>query len=150
MVSYGFTAARELDSFPDGYIESVLQSLPEPGKVVTGGARGGDALIGRWLYERYPFAIHLVVLPANRAQVYPWWQDISDVGTGPMLVEMPRGTSYRDRNMHIVQMCTNLVAFPAFPEFNVRSRRSGTWMTIRMAKRMNKPVQIYCGEEAFA
>lgn len=144
-IYYGFTAARELDSFPDGYIESVLQSLPPAERYITGGARGGDALIGRWLYERYPSAHHIVVVPANRAQVVEWW-----LGFDVTAVDMPRGTSYRDRNMHIVQMCTNLVAFPAFPEFNVKSRRSGTWQTVRMAKRVGKSVQIYCGEEAFA
>jgi hypothetical protein len=51
---------------------------------------------------------------------------------------------YRERNQDIVNAVDLLIATPAQPEADPRSKRSGTWMTIRLARRANKPhVIIY-------
>lgn len=49
---------------------------------------------------------------------------------------------YRDRNWDIVTACGILIACPLFPEKHARSRHSGTWQTVRFARRANKPVII--------
>ena len=47
---------------------------------------------------------------------------------------------YRSRNLDIVQAADILFAAPSGPEANLP--RSGTWMTIRMARRHNVPLKI--------
>jgi hypothetical protein len=51
---------------------------------------------------------------------------------------------YRKRNQAIVDAASLLIATPHRAEDDSRSTRSGTWMTIRMARRADKPhVIIY-------
>jgi len=47
--------------------------------------------------------------------------------------------SYGDRNQAIVDACDLLIAAPAGPE---RLRGSGTWWTVRMARRAEKSIQV--------
>lgn len=49
---------------------------------------------------------------------------------------------YMTRNRLIVMDCTVLIAGPACPENAVGSIRSGTWATVRMARRMGTPVTL--------
>jgi hypothetical protein len=48
-------------------------------------------------------------------------------------------SEYLDRNQKIVESCDELWAFPDGPE----KLRSGTWSTVRYAKKRNKPVRIF-------
>jgi hypothetical protein len=140
--SVWFTAARDMNEVDRHYVVvPVLETLPPVSRYVTGGARGGDALIGQWLYAMYPQAEHVLVLPANRSQVDPWWERI---GATVTLIEMPPGTDYADRNARGVDEGDATVGFPAYPEQDRRSERSGTWQTIRMAVRAGKLSQWYC------
>lgn len=51
---------------------------------------------------------------------------------------------YAERNASIIRACTVLVAGPLAAEDDERSRRSGTWMTVRMARDARKPwVAVY-------
>lgn len=134
---YGFAAARDLRTFPVGFVEDQLDRLPYSATYVTGGAVGGDALIGLWLFRHRPLAEHKVVVPANQAQVDWWWQEPEVTLAGVSVVEvigMPRGSTYKDRNAEIVGYATHLWAFPAYPEDHPRSSRSGTWQTVRLAR----------------
>lgn len=47
---------------------------------------------------------------------------------------------YLDRNKDIVDNCDILIACP---ENDIEVMRSGTWSTIRYAKKMNKPVLLF-------
>ncbi len=47
---------------------------------------------------------------------------------------------FRARNSDIVQASGILLACPRYPEQDARSARSGTWQTIRFARRAHKPV----------
>ncbi len=47
---------------------------------------------------------------------------------------------YKDRNQAMVNNCDMLLALP---KGNREEQRSGTWMTIRMARRINLPIVIF-------
>ncbi len=83
---------------------------------------------------------HLVhtILPANRSQVDGAWQYRCT-----SYHEMPAQTSYRDRNLAIVAASRSLIAFPEYPEEHRKSRRSGTWQTIRLARAAGIPVTVH-------
>lgn len=49
---------------------------------------------------------------------------------------------YRERNLAIVSATRLLLACPRYPEQDARSARSGTWQTIRFARRAQIPVII--------
>ena len=55
-------------------------------------------------------------------------------------IEQPR--FYRHRNQDIVDAASLLIATPAQVESSSLSKRSGTWMTVRMARRVEKPYVI--------
>jgi hypothetical protein len=136
-----FTAARDLDPGSGGVIVNVLVQVPAAQRYVTGGARGGDAFIGAWLAQRWPSAVHTVVLPANRSQTDPWWERSA---VPVQLIEMPPGTAYKDRNAELVRLGTAVFGLPAHEENDPRSRGSGTWQTIRMARRAQKMSMWAC------
>lgn len=48
--------------------------------------------------------------------------------------------AYGARDWDIVQASAVLLAAPGFPEFDPRSGRSGTWLTVRYALRLRMPV----------
>lgn len=132
-----FTATRDLDEAGAVVIVTMLCQVPPARRYLTGGARGGDVYIGRWLAMTLPGAEHAVVLPANRSQIDPWW-DYPLPGGPVTLIEMPPGTNYADRNQRLVDEATAVYGLPAYEETDPRSLRSGTWQTIRMARRAGK------------
>lgn len=139
-----FTASRDMDQAArDGVVTSVLTvHVPHVERYVTGGCIGGDAFIGRYLYACRPEAEHVVVVPADRSRVDSWWLDAR--GPAVTLIEMPAGTSYADRNAQLVAEGNAVYGFPAYPEFDRRSLRSGTWMTIRMARKVGNFSMCHC------
>jgi hypothetical protein len=147
----GFTAARELDDQGAEVILNVLAALPPAGRYVTGACIGGDALIGRWLALNRPEARHIVIVPTDRSRVDMWW--LKTAVRRNVLAEvilMPPGTAYADRNYQIVQRSTMLFGFPAYPEDDPRSARSGSWQTIRMARKAGKLSQWACVKPPYA
>lgn len=138
-----FTAARELDAKArDGVMLNVLTvHVPHADRYVTGACIGGDAFIGRWLYLNRPDAEHVVIVPSDKSRVHPWWLFGAFC---PTLICMPHGSTYADRNARLVAESTCMVGFPAYPEDDPRSLRSGTWQAIRMARRAGKLSQWHC------
>lgn len=49
---------------------------------------------------------------------------------------------YMTRNRLIVGHCTELIALPMHLESADESRRSGTWATVRMARRLARPITL--------
>ena len=139
-----FTASRTMDEAArDGVVTNVLTvHVPHVERYVTGACTGGDAFIGRWLYGSRPGTGHVVIVPADRSRVDPWWLEAK--GPPVTLVEMPAGTTYADRNARLVGEANAVFGFPAWPEADPRSRRSGTWQSIRMARKAGNFSQWHC------
>lgn len=142
--SVSFTAARELDArAANGVVTSVLAvRVPFAARYLTGACTGGDAFIGRWLHEHRPGAEHVVIVPADRSRVDPWWESVP--GPPVTVIEMPPGSTYKDRNARLVAEGDAVLGFPAYPEEDPRSRRSGTWQTTRMSRRAGNFSQWHC------
>lgn len=97
-----FTASRVLSpEAAGGVVTSVLTvHVPHADRYVTGGCTGGDAFIGRWLYQNRPEAEHVVIVPADRSRIAAWWRHVD--GPPVTIIEMPPGTTYADRNARLV------------------------------------------------
>ncbi len=127
-----FSGARYLDDQQHRILMTSLGTLDgiQGDEFTSGACVGVDCFIGRWCAERFSKVIHRVVVPANRTRVgdYSWATEV---------LEMPDGTTYRDRNYKMLEFADVLLAFPAYAEENLKSKRSGTWQTIREARRRN-------------
>jgi hypothetical protein len=167
-----FTAAREWDNRSVQVALNVLCQVPPARAYVTGGCRNGDAFLGHYLAVTQRGAEHFVILPANRSQVDPWWESgahafrvralpLHEWEPWPALrraalesgeifkpkvtvLEMPAGSTYRDRNAELVRWGTVTYGLPAYPEEDPRSRRSGTWQAIRMARKAGTLISWTC------
>lgn len=105
---------------------------------VTGGCRGFDVLVGQHLADTFPDKEHWVICPSNKSQIFAWW--LAPEYEFVRVVYMPEGTDYRDRNTEIVNRSAELYYCADFPEADGRSKRSGTWMTVRIAQNAEVPV----------
>lgn len=144
MTIYGFSAARK-DYDGDRIREALKEAGSDEHTYVTGGAAGGDSVIGHWLAENFPAAKHVVLLPTRlptqKDQFDSWWDRLT-TGIKVHVVDPNLLTSTRDRNRNIVSRAEVLYAFPAYKEDHSKSLRSGTWQTIRMARRKGIPIHI--------
>ena len=131
----GITATRALTPTGQQHITDALSKAAKEGceMVIVGGAIGGDAFAARAAH-----ALRLwvrVILPLDTKEVDPDWRQYADEAEGSY--------PYRERNTRIVDQCSTLYAFPAYPEDDPRSKRSGTWMTVRIARQKGRSVQVW-------
>lgn len=119
----------------EAIVETVLAGLAEHSWLVVGGARGVDtvaARIGKQLGHR----VYLVAPSAYYdpgAHRYADDIEVAQAGITP-------AESYQIRNARMVELASSVIAFP---KTAVEEIRSGTWMTVRMARKANKPVDIH-------
>ena len=147
MAGIGFTASRGMTDKEAAIIEADLTNLQESAlrlikEWVTGGCIDGDAIIGRTMARLRPKDTHVIIVPANRAAVDEWWKDEEFSDHHIELEFMPPGSSYKDRNLRIVESVNGLMAYPLYAEKDERSRRSGTWQTVRLARNVQVPTRI--------
>ena len=64
-------------------------------------------------------------------------------------IEMPPGSTYRDRNARLVAEADIVFAFPAYTEDDPRSLRSGTWQAARMARKAGSLSQWQCVQSPY-
>lgn len=137
----GFTGARRLGTADYAQVVEIVKALPEGARIVAGGCIGVDDYVSH-IGHSTGRKVH-IVLPSDRSRVASGWQDVCDT-----FEEMPAGTDYRARNQRIVDLSDRLIAIPEHDEHDPLSRRSGTWMTIRIARKAGKQVDthVLCGE----
>lgn len=126
-------------------LEALFDSLAHLGErapgFVTGGCQGFDSLIGRYCLARWPKRKHLVILPHDSTFTRRWWDEPGLDGRNLTIRQLPFGTNYRDRNVDLVVSSAQLVAYPYAAERHPSQRRSGTWQTIRLGRRLHsRPV----------
>lgn len=142
MSVYGVTGSREIQS--DTQRELIHQvvwgsafTISQMERLVHGCCVGVDELCARIVAGEGPGIT--AVIPPNRRLVsddaYKFSDEIVVVPAGP--------DGYKRRNQEIVNRSDVLLAFPLYPEHHPQSRRSGTWQTIRMARRKGIPVHEY-------
>jgi hypothetical protein len=132
----GFTGSR-LDRPEAGeHICEVIETLGERcAAFVTAACVGMDERIGMAAAIQWPEHHHIIIVPADRSRVCAWWRS-------PMfrhlphleVIEMPPHTKYAHRNQRVVSATKGLVGYPEYAENDTRSKRSGSWQTIRMAR----------------
>lgn len=132
----GFTASRNISGVPASVFTEHLDELNDQQTFITGACRGGDTAIGLYLSKKFPKAYHTVIVPGNLSQVDRWWEKHPPKNL--TVQEMPFESSYKDRNQEIVDNSNTVIGFPEYSEHHPRSLRSGTWQTIRMARKANK------------
>jgi hypothetical protein len=134
-MNYGFTGPRE---HPQTHAEclaiddvlSMLRRLPDV-KVITGGCVGIDEYVA---VRATQFGLYVMtILPADRSAIQPDWHEYCQAYEDTY-------RTYGQRNQRIVDLSDKLVAFPCDDEKS--QPRSGTWMTVRMARRKGIPVEI--------
>jgi predicted Rossmann-fold nucleotide-binding protein len=131
----GFTGTRRLGAEQRERVREIVCALPANTRIVVGGCIGVDDFVA-WIARNDGQWVHGVI-PADRSRVAPGWEDVCDT-----FEEMAPGTDYRARNQRIVELSDRIIAFPEAAEDDPRSRRSGTWMTVRIARRAGKPVHV--------
>lgn len=127
MRKWGFTGSQA--GADEDIILDTLFSLPleDEDWVVTGACIGIDSQVFHLVKDYFPKVHQLVVFPSNMNRVdHTIEQYISEA------IYMIEGTDYRDRNERLVAESDKMVAFWK------GSQRSGTYMTMNIARRVSK------------
>lgn len=128
---YGFTGSRYLEPTHHALLDEVLHAHLDGEEYTTGGAAGVDTYVLRRMTTLCPEALHRVCVPeAGLGWENPYLNLASVVEQVPDTMRHP----YRSRNLRILVHTDVLLAFPLREEDHPKSKRSGTWMTIRMAR----------------
>lgn len=128
-------SARPLTHSQKITITARIENLPKDAFVVTGACIGVDAFVARVAFK-LGLAVHTVV-PANRSKVDSDWRRFAT-----SFEEMPEGSSYRDRNTRMIDLAPDLLIGYPETETNGRDIGSGSWMTIRIARRKGRAVEV--------
>lgn len=153
-----FTGPQQiiLSQFP--YINGVLDALK--GNVfISGGARGIDEYVALRMAQERPVGDgnrHIMVIPWN----YRYKNDVLYLGfekLGGEIFDMPKPARKSDvpeilRNDAMLEMALEInpatAEVCAFPGSSKEILRSGTWTTIRHARKKNIPVKLHPLSEA--
>ena len=128
-------SARTLTHRQKITITARIENLPKDTLIVTGACIGVDAFVARVAFK-LGLVVHTVV-PANRSKVDPDWRLFATT-----FEEMPEGSSYRDRNTRMVELAKDLLIGYPETETNGRDIGSGSWMTIRIAQRRGRHIEV--------
>ena len=136
MTKIAISGSRSITDADREVIKDVFYGMEADAQLITGACVGVDAFAA-WLAHDLRRQVHTVV-PVDGSRVDPRWQEHCTT-----FETMPEGTDYRERNRRMVYLADCLIAFPLYAELDERSRRSGTWMTVRLARTKGIPVDVY-------
>lgn len=140
MRAIAFTGEVELTRPQVSTVRCGVQHLAPADLYISGAAFGVDTVAGLTAIELHPHAEHRVYVPAA-------WHNAEGVEQlhqrGAVVIEVDQagsvGASYMARNDRMVAECTELVGFPYTAQEEVRS---GTWATIRRARKAHRGLTI--------
>lgn len=128
-----FSGCEVIDFVPDGlYVRSVVRDLTHPAALITGGARGVDTVAALAARDFHPGVEQRIIYPDGR-----WNEDLREQVPGATFYP---GGSYMERNDALVEHADLLIAFPR-TEHEVL--RSGTWATVRRARKRGVEVRLH-------
>lgn len=104
---------------------------------ITGGCVGIDAMVAEAAFRRGE-RVHTII-PSNLSLVDPWF-----LCRCTTYEYMAQDSTYRDRNLRIVESSDLLVAIPE----SASNQRTGTWQTINLAQKAGLEVVVYTLELA--
>lgn len=148
----GFTGTRRLDAVGEEAILGTLVGIAKFCKdhgleleVTQGGCVGTDTFAAKVAMELTtvddpPLVTVHTILPEDMSRVPREWRLLCHT------YESVPGT-YRDRNKAVVKRVQCLFGVADYPEEHGKSRRSGTWMTVRMGREANIPVMVLIQHE---
>lgn len=128
----GFTGSQSIPQMGFDHLFDRLELLYtkyQPEGIVVGACTGYDAEVQMWFVHNRPEVRRTVVVPANRSKVDP--RCLQD--TGAEFVLMPDGTSYRDRNIRLVELSDRLAGF-----WTGKRAYSGTFMSLNIGRKVDK------------
>jgi hypothetical protein len=135
----GFTGSRYLNPTHHLALDEVLFAYLGAEEYTTGGAVGVDTYVLRRLKILAPEALHRVCLPEHGPD---WDNEYLKLADEVIRVPDTMNHAHRSRNKAIIAHSDVMLAFPLHPESHDQSKRSGTWMTIRMAQKAGVKVDI--------
>lgn len=134
----GITGTRTM---PTASQEHMLAKLIKDTRGLTelhhGCCLGADAMSHHYALR---YGVPVVIHPPTNARAMAVLRDERD-----RLV----ARTYKQRNQAIVDACDWLVALPKHPEWDERSSASGTWQTIRMARKQGRHITIIYGNGGY-
>lgn len=137
MTTLAFTGTREGLTAAQ---RAALSSVEAPRKVLHGGAVGADSEFHAFvLSQTIPYGVIIEVWPCDPTRAEFWKRQKDGVFySGRDYVVHPIEAPLI-RNRLMVERCSRLLACPATAH---EVLRSGTWATVRAARKLGKPVTI--------
>lgn len=137
----GVSGSREGDIMAHyGLVYAALAETVRAGaftRLANGGCKGIDDIAGQ-AGHGLGLLVHTILVP-NWEKIEwtaDWWEYTDTTAT------MSHGTGFKERDQAVVDTSEALLAFPLYAERHSQSRRSGTWMTIRLAREKGIPVEV--------
>lgn len=141
MTSVAFSGVQKIEDYQYLTIANAVRRYALKSKndhFITGAATGVDTLCFYLCTAWAEKAQHTVIVPAGNHNTevvnFALAMDFE-------VIEMPEGTNYLDRNTEMIKLADLLVAFPGGSAELFRG--SGTWSTIRRARKKGIPIHIF-------
>ncbi len=119
-----------------------------PHEWVSGCAHGVDTVFAEAAFIEDPGSCHRLVVPSadHNTLLIERWESLIVDNPFKCSIEyastkyMNSARAYMDRNDQLVSHLTHLLAFPLTPE---EVQRSGTWSTVRRARKKGIPIHVF-------